>query len=97
MAASGGWVNPVYGLWTVAMASVELTAGSASYRREGGGSAWESNPPLRGLARSRTALKAAQVTRPESLPWPDQEMTTACGEEQMVLRMGATATLPAGL
>jgi len=33
-----------------------------------GGSGWESNPPLRGSARSRTALKAAQVTRPESLP-----------------------------
>src|SRR5262249_51164361 len=33
-----------------------------------GGSGWESNPPLRASARSRTALKAAQVTRPESLP-----------------------------
>lgn len=33
-----------------------------------GGSGWESNPPLQGSARSRTALKAAQVTRPESLP-----------------------------
>src|SRR4029453_17678528 len=33
-----------------------------------GGSGWESNPSLRGSARSQTALKAAQVTRPESLP-----------------------------
>jgi len=33
-----------------------------------GGSGWESNPPLPGLAGSRTALKAARVTRPESLP-----------------------------
>ena len=33
-----------------------------------GGSGWESNPSLRGSARSQTALKAALVTRPESLP-----------------------------
>ena len=33
-----------------------------------GGSGWESNPPARRLGRARTALKAARVTRPESLP-----------------------------
>jgi len=33
-----------------------------------GGSGWESNPPLPVSAGSRTALKAARVTRPESLP-----------------------------
>ena len=37
-----------------------------------GGSGWESNPPLQGSARSQTALKAAQVTRPESLPRPQR-------------------------
>jgi hypothetical protein len=41
---------------------------STACSRENGGSGWESNPPLRGSTRSRTALKAARVTRPESLP-----------------------------
>ena len=36
--------------------------------RDAGGSGWESNPPPRGLNRGQTALKAARVTRPESLP-----------------------------
>ena len=38
------------------------------YKGTLGGSGWESNPPLRVLPHSRTALKAARVTRPESLP-----------------------------
>src|SRR5262249_14766791 len=33
-----------------------------------GGSGWESNPPLLVSANSQTALKAARVTGPESLP-----------------------------
>jgi hypothetical protein len=36
--------------------------------RESGGSGWESNPPPQVLACGQTALKAARVTRPESLP-----------------------------
>jgi len=47
-----------------------------------GGSGWESNPPLRGSARSRTALKAAQVTRPESLPRGRTRTTQADGERK---------------
>ena len=47
---------------------VDLLRERADELAPDGGSGWESNPPLRGLARSRTALKAAQVTRPESLP-----------------------------
>ncbi len=43
-------------------------SGSPCRSAHDGGSEWESNPPLRGSARSRTALKAAQVTRPDSLP-----------------------------
>lgn len=48
-------------------------SGSATPERVGskevvGGSGWESNPPPRELPRGRTALKAARVTRPESLP-----------------------------
>ena len=37
-------------------------------RNRDGGSAWESNPPPPGLTGGRTALKAARVTRPDSLP-----------------------------
>jgi integrase len=64
-------------MWRAALAAAKLPPGllfhdlRRSAIRNSGGSGWESNPPLRGSARSRTALKAAQVTRPESLPRAD--------------------------
>jgi hypothetical protein len=56
-----------------------------------GGSEWESNPPLRGSARSQTALKAAQVTRPESLPHSALIITgeQALGKRSIVRRWWA--------